>query len=413
MHARLPTFAVVLLAGLMSLGLPGLACAAPALRSDMVESLERMQSRLDGDDAAALADDARAAAARLEGGNAADRWARALFLQIAANAESRLDHFEAAADLFARARAIDDVAREYRYRWLHQEARLRLRAGQTARGVELLGQWLEQNGAAATDDDRWLMVQGLATLERWDGAAEWADRARRGDAAGGSGGRRLALAASVYQRAGRDAEALECLDELITAAEVTADTWRRAAGLAQRLDRPGRAAAIWEAGWRRGALRGQDALRQLVQLHMAGGTPARAAEYLERALSDGQLEDDLANRRLLARAWSAARDRDAALQAWRAVGERSQAAEDWRQLGELAYAWGRWDTAIEALRRARQAGEATPRDWLLEGVAALERGDPDTARAAFEAARQAGAEQADAWLDSLEAAGAGSGAPSG
>ena len=125
-----------------------------------------------------------------------------------------------------------------------------------------------------------------------------------------------------------------------------------------------------------------------------------------------RLQESLANRRLLAQAWSAARNRDAALQAWRAVSERSQESEDWRQLGELAYAWGRWGTAIEALRRARQTGEATPRDWLLEGVAALEQSDRDAARAAFEAARQAGAEQAGAWLDSLESSNAGVGVAS-
>ncbi len=398
--ARLPKSAAVLLAGLLALTLPGLACAAPALRSDMVQSLERMQSRLDDGDPAALAEDARAAAARLEEGNAADRWAQALFLQIAANAEIRRDNPAAAAELLAQARRLAGIEREYRRRWLRQEARLRLRDGQTARGVELLGQWLGQGEAAADDDERWLMAQGLATLERWGEAAKWVDRARRGDDATQS--QRLALAASIYQRAGRDAAALECLDELIAAGGVSADTWRRAAGLAQRLGKPGRAAAIWEAGWRRGALEGETALRQLVQLHMAGGTPARGAEHLERALADGQLEDTLANRRLLAQAWSAARDREAALEAWRAVAGRSQQAEDWRQLGELAYAWGRWETVSEALRRARQAGEATPRGWLLEGVAALEQGDREAARAAFEAARQAGAEQAQAWLDSLE-----------
>lgn len=406
MHARLsnaakPWLAGPLLAGLLSLALPGTACAAPALRSDMVQSLERMQSRLEGGDPAALAEDARAAAARLKGGNAADHWARALFLQIAANAEIRRDNFAAAADLLAQARGVEGIEPEYRGRWLHQEARLRLRDGQTARGVELLGQWLERRGATAVGDDRWLMVQGLAQLERWDAAAEWVDRARRGD--DNTQSQRLALAASVYQRAGRDAAALESLDALIAAADdVSADTWRRAAGLAQRLDKPGRAAAVWEAGWRSGALQGETALRRLIQLHIAGGTPARGAERLEQALAAGRLADTLANRRLLAQAWSAARNRDAALMAWRAVGERSQAAEDWRQLGELAYAWGRWETASEALRRARQAGEASPSDWLLEGVAALELGDREAARAAFEAARQAGSGQADAWLNSLE-----------
>ena len=198
MDARWFNSATVLLAGLLSLTLISQTWAAPALRPDMVASLERMQSRLDAGDPAALADDARAAAQRLQGGNAADRWARALFLQIAANAELRRDDPLAAAELLSRARGLDGIEREYRRRWLRREARLRLRAGQTARGVELLGQWLEQ-GDAAGDDDRWLMAQGLAQLERWDTAAKWVDRARgEGNVAND---RYLQLAASIYQAA--------------------------------------------------------------------------------------------------------------------------------------------------------------------------------------------------------------------
>lgn len=381
------------------------AVAAPTLRPDMVRSLESMQQRLSQGNEAAVASAARQAAERLEGGNAADRWARALFLQLAATAEVRQGNDARAAELFAVARGIDGVDLERRRQWLNREARLRLRAGQTQQGAELLARWLEQGQGNASDF--WLMTQASASLERWDQAANWADRARR--ATSSPSAEQLSLAASIYQRAGRDEAALGALDELLARDSDDPQAWRRAAGLAQRLGHPGRAAAIWDAAWRRGVLTSDDDLRQLVRLHLAGGTPARAAERLAAALEQGQLEDSLDNARLLAEAWSAARDRDRALESWRAAAERSGEASDWQRLGELAYGWGRWRTAVEALGRARETGGSSPRNWLLEGVALLELGERQAARRAFEAARQAGSAQAEAWLSALDEMGANAG----
>lgn len=369
------------------------AVAAPPLRPDMVHSLETLQQRLAQGSEAAVSSEARQAAERLEGGNAADRWARALFLQLAASAEARQGNDARAADLFARARGIDAVDRERRRQWLDQEARLRLRAGQTEAGAELLARWLD--GVSGSADDFWLMARTLASLQRWDEAAGWADRARQ---VASPTSDQSSLAATIYQRAGRDDAALAMLDDLLARDSGSADSWRRAAGLAQRLGQPGRAAALWEAAWRRGVLQSEQDLRRLVQLHLAGGTPARGAERLAEALAQGRVEDSLDTRRLLAEAWGAARERDRALAAWRDVAQRSHAARDWQQLAELAYGWGRWQVAVEALRQARGAGEASPRNWLLEGVAQLERGQREAARRAFEAARQAGSAEAQAWL---------------
>ncbi|SDL71047.1 hypothetical protein SAMN05661010_02375 [Modicisalibacter muralis] len=380
-----------------SLTMPIPASAAPALRPDMIRSLEGMQQRLaSGDDD--VAGDAQSAAERLEGGNAADRWARTLFLKLAATALARQGEYIRAADLFATARSIEGIDAEQRHRWLNQEARLRLSAGQTQAGVELLARWLELGQGEA--EDFWLQAQALATLQRWSQAADWIDRARQASASPNT--RQMQLAASVYQRAGREDAALDVLDGLLAGDGDDPDVWRRAAGLAQRLDQPGRAAAIWEAAWRRGVLTSDADLLQLIRLHIAGGTPARGGEYLAEALASDRLDDSLENARLLAEAWSAARQRDKAIKAWREVAKRSGRAEDWQRLGELAYGWGRWRVAAEALSQASEAGGDVARNGLLEGVAYIELGKRQAARRALEAARQAGSKRAEAWLSMLE-----------
>lgn len=382
----------------LCLGLSGghAMAAGPALSPDMVQALESLQQRMQDGASQSEIDRAKAAARRLRNGNAANRWARALFLQLAATGEAQRGQDAAAADLFYQARRIDGVDADSRQRWLDQEARLRLRAGQTAQGAELLGEWIERHGGDR--DSLWLMAQAQATLHHWSQAAEWVDRARR---AGGMDADRRRLAASVYQHAERYDAALELLDAQLESGSDDPQSWRRAAALAQRMQQPGLAAALWEAGWRRGVLEGEDALERLVRLHLAGGTPARAAEHLKKAFENNTLPRDNEHQRLLAEAWTSARAHQKALSAWRTLAEDTQAAKDWRQLGELAYGWGEWSTAIEALRRAREQGADPARTWLLEGVSQLELSNEAAAREAFEAARDAGASQAEAWLASL------------
>ncbi|MFM9271002.1 tetratricopeptide repeat protein [Halomonas elongata] len=336
------------------------AWAAPTLSGGIIDDLQGLEARLKSGEHAAVEAKATRQAERLAGGNASDRWARALYLQLAANAEVRRGNVQAAVEHLATARGTRGVEPAQADRWLRQEAGLRARLGETGRARELLGDWLERHGGDA--DTHWLMAQLQAESSRWEQAADWAQRALAGDASPSQ--QRLGLAATALQRAGRQKEALAVLERQLAGAEDDPQARRRAAGLAQRMGDPGRAAALWETAWRRGVLSGADDLMQRIRLHLAAGTPARAAEILSRTLEEGSLDDSLENRRLLAEAWQAARDHDRALTAWREVAERSDAAEDWLRLGQLATGWDRLELAREALQRARQGGATEASDWL-------------------------------------------------
>ncbi|PXX86762.1 tetratricopeptide repeat protein [Halomonas heilongjiangensis] len=361
---RLATLLTVLVAAGALLAVPSMADGGPALPGDRIADLESLQQRLRQGEGEAVAGRARSQATRLEGGNAADRWARALYLQLAAGAEARRGRAATAADLLSDARGSEAAPGDWRAARLRDEAELRRAAGQTERAVELLGEWLAQHAGEA--DDHWRMARQLAELQRWEAAAEWVARALASDDPPDAS--RQALAATIYQRAGQSDEALALLEARLAGDESPA-SWRRAAALAQRLGEPGRAAAIWEGGWRRGVLAGEQDLLQLVKLHLAGGTPARGAERLAEALEGGELPDTPAHRRLLAQAWQASRDRQRALAAWEAVAERSDAGDDWLRLGQLAHGWGEPALAERALRMASERGREEAGRWL-EALAA-------------------------------------------
>ena len=140
----------------------------------------------------------RAQAQRLEGGNASDRWARALYLQLAASAEARLDNAAAAAELLAKARGIRDMEPAQVDRWQYQEARLRLKANQTQQARDLLSNWLERHAGSATD--RWLMAQLLSEDGQWSAAASWVAAALELETTPDE--QHSVFAATVLQRAG-------------------------------------------------------------------------------------------------------------------------------------------------------------------------------------------------------------------
>lgn len=327
------------------------AAETPPLPADIIADLEQLQHQLHQGEHDRVVERARAQAQRLEGGNAADRWAEALYRQLTAGAEAGAGRGEAAADQLRQARRVQEVPSRQRDRWLREEARLRMAEGQIEEAVTLWLDWHARHNGSV--DDRWRLARALAELERWEEAARWVERALADDTAPDA--RRQALAAAVFQRAERGAQALPRLEAAL-GAQAEPAAWRRAAALAQGLGELERAAAIWEAGWRRGALSEGADLRQRIELHLMAGTPARAAEYLEVALADRALPDILDNRRLLARAWEEARDRGRALDAWGEVARRSEEGGDWRRLALLAHAWGRVELAQEAMRQAQAYG---------------------------------------------------------
>lgn len=171
------------------------------------------------------------------------------------------------------------------------------------------------------------------------------------------------LALAVYRNAGQGDQALGWLLDGLNAQSDAAD-WRQAAGLAQQAGQSGVAAALWETAWQLGKLTEQEDFWLLIQLHLAGGTPARAAEHLERALNEGDIVRDESHLRLLANAWRQAKDVEKALNAWHTLALHTQAAPDWRAYGQLAYAWGEDGQAKQAFARASSLGDDEAEQWL-------------------------------------------------
>ncbi|EHJ91418.1 tetratricopeptide repeat protein [Vreelandella boliviensis] len=342
--------------------------ASPALQGDVIADLNALQSQLKDSQLkesqsqeaslTQVVERATAQAERLASGNQSDQWASALYQQLAAGALARQDQHAAAADRLAIARGLEGVDDAQAARWLREEAELRRAAGQRDQAIELFSEWLANH---RDSDAIWQLTRLLAEQARWEDAADWLEQTLNETPELSEAQQALALA--VYRNAGQGDQALGWLLDGLTAQSDATD-WRQAAGLAQQAGQSGVAAGLWETAWQLGKLTEQEDFWLLIQLHLAGGTPARAAEHLEQVLNKGDIVRDESNLRLLASAWRQAKDVGKTLNAWQAIALHTQTAADWRAYGQLAYAWGEEGQAKQAFARASSLGDNEAQQWL-------------------------------------------------
>lgn len=332
--------------------------ASPALQGDVIADLSALQSQLKEGALTHVIERATAQAERLASGNQSDQWASALYQQLAAGALVRQDQHAAAADRLAMARGLNGVDSAQAARWLREEASLRRAAGQRDQAIELLSEWLSNQQDI---DAVWQLTRLLAQQERWEEAADWLEQALNETPELSEAQQTLTLV--IYRNAGQSEQALGWLLDGLDAQSDAAD-WRQAAGLAQQAGQAGVAAGLWETAWQLGKLTDQADFLLLIQLHLAGGTPARAAEHLEQALAEGKVVREESSLRLLASAWQQAKHVEKALNAWQALSMQTRSAADWRVYGQLAYAWGEDGQAKQAFSQASSLGDDEAEQWL-------------------------------------------------
>ncbi|MCL7928812.1 hypothetical protein [Halomonas llamarensis] len=335
--------------------------AAPALPRDVITDLNAVEERLEAQQYDAVIERAIAQAGRFAGGNVSDRFASALYRQLAASALSSVERYAEAADQLGTARqSVDDA--DTTKRWLLQEAKLRRAAGQRQSAVDLLSRWVnehDRDSGPGKEVERWRLVRWLAQDEQWRVAAERLEGI--GEPISSDEQRELALA--IYINADQPERALNGL--LSTLGETPSPAhWRQAAHLAQRAGKLKVAAALWDTAWQLEILTTADDFWQLIALHRMAGTPARAAEYLEAALASGRIVYSEMALRLVAQSWLQARDIQRSLASQHTLAQLTRAADEWRLLGQHAYAWGHNDIAATAFERAVALGDENAQQWL-------------------------------------------------
>jgi tetratricopeptide (TPR) repeat protein len=199
--------------------------------------------------------------------------------------------------------------------------------------------------------------------------------------------------------------AAKTLERLIRIAPGERDYWLQLAGVYQRLGRERDALAILELAYRQGRLEGPEILR-LARLYLYLEMPYQAARLLERELETGRIASTEANWILLGDSLLQSQERPAAAQALGHAARVSEKGERYLRWGALLYELEDWPGAARALSTALDKGvlKEPGRAQLLLGLAAYRGGDMATARQALKKAARdpATRDPARRWLDYLD-----------
>ena len=148
--------------------------------------------------------------------------------------------------------------------------------------------------------------------------------------------------------------------------------------------------AVLQLAYMQDLLERESQINQLAQLYLYHQIPYRAALVMEKGLTDGLVEPDLNNLRLLADAWIAAREADKAFEPLSKAAALAEDGDLYMRLGQAYVQKQKWEEADAALGNALEHSELKDRGnvHLLRGVARMNREHWDGARASFAAAQK-------------------------
>ncbi len=179
----------------------------------------------------------------------------------------------------------------------------------------------------------------------------------------------LTLQRAVYYELGQPKEVTKVIEKLVKLYNKP-EYWVQLAGMYGEIEEEEKQLAIMEAAYQQGFVKKGKDLRSLAQLYFFSGSPAKAAELLEKALADGVLEKDVKTLEFLAQAWSIAKEEDKAIPVLVAAAEVSDSGNFEQRLGEIYLNMDKYDQAISYTKKALDKGELNNEGnaWLVLGM---------------------------------------------
>lgn len=196
--------------------------------------------------------------------------------------------------------------------------------------------------------------------------------------------------AVAYMGSGREREALPLLEQLLKEDPTHREDWLRLVALHLKAGNQARAAALMELASRLGFLNSSEERLRLVNLTAQIGAPFEAGSLLQQSLQRKLIDDNVANRRLLANLWLAAREDSLALPALETLSQLAPNALVWQQLAQLHMDRSEYGEAAVALQKSLELGKQQDKDagklYMALGMARYQQADVEAAQQAFQQA---------------------------
>ncbi|MCG6871489.1 MAG: tetratricopeptide repeat protein [Gammaproteobacteria bacterium] len=182
--------------------------------------------------------------------------------------------------------------------------------------------------------------------------------------------------------------------------------WQQLSGIRLRLEEDDKALAVLELAYKQDLLEKSEDWVRLAMLYLHREVPAKAGAVLEKGIRDGIVESDQKNWELLGNAWTAAQEKEKAIEA---LSKAATMAGDGKLDLRVAYLYLQkedWKNSAAALKRALQKGglKDTGTAYIMLGMSAYETKAYDDAVNYFQKALEfeKSKEQAAQWIQHVE-----------
>ncbi|MGD2129911.1 MAG: tetratricopeptide repeat protein, partial [Lysobacterales bacterium] len=161
--------------------------------------------------------------------------------------------------------------------------------------------------------------------------------------------------------------------------------WVQLSQVYYKLKQEDKALSVLAMAYRAGLLDKSTEITYLSSLYSNSDIPYKAAEVLQKGISDGIVKPTRQNWTVVADSWYAAEELDKALAAYEKAGQASSDGVIDLRRGYILADMERWSAALEALNQALEKGgledRKTGEAYLLRGMAQFNLGNLDSASA--------------------------------
>lgn len=333
-------------------------------------------------------------------------YANALRLQTLGQVELQLDRYPQALKAFRTAYKLAVLDEAQQLQLLHLRGQLQLSQENWKTGAALLEQWLvevarsEKSGALAqvkgadgkplvsrikADDYLWL-AQAYSQQDKWRKTIDRIRVALKMRRNAPENWHQLELAGHLNRKSWKSA--LTVLRRLVQM-NPSEKYWSQITSLQLQLKRNRQALATLRVAHELGYLKKGSNQKLLAQLMLQQGMPYQAATLLDGAMARKKIKRSNSNLRLVASAWSQAREQDEALSSLLALAKRKPDAMLLGRIARLQVHQQKWSAAEKTLQQALKLKAQNPeRLLLLQGIARVRMERLDDARRSFTQAQQ-------------------------
>ncbi|MEE9354907.1 MAG: tetratricopeptide repeat protein [Methylococcaceae bacterium] len=294
-------------------------------------------------------------------------------------------HYKQAAVKLEQCISLEKLPEDQQQQTMYDLGQLYLGLQQYQKAIRLMEPWVSNNNPK---DGRAyiLLANAHAQLKQYRPALTYAKKANRQTKKINEAWYQLELA--LHYELHDYPAMIPVLTTLLKHVPDKTEYWNRLSSVHQQLNQNKKAASIKQLAYKKGLLKNEKELLNLVDLLLYAGLPFQAAELMQFEYDQGRIKRHVKYWERLANAWTQAREFDQAVVALEKASSLTKSGNLYHRLGHIYVQQEQWAKAISSLQKAIQKGDIknTGQTYLLLGMSHYELQQKKQARQAFERA---------------------------